>query len=207
MSLEHEPAGAFLDRETKARMLSEALSGGSATVFQRGARLFQLEIRLCGRENLGGILDLQQKVYGNVSDKDTFVQTTKEELAESLDEDFCVGAFSGDVLAAFTLMIINRASRRNLAYLFDDTEQSAQTSVTYDTTFVDPAYVGCGLQRYFITLKDKLAVRLGAVRAYATVSPDNAFSLSNMTANGFETLGKKQMYGGYWRYIQCKRLI
>jgi L-amino acid N-acyltransferase YncA len=207
MSFEYDPAGAFLDRERKICLLSEALSTGSTSVFRRGERRFPLEIRLCGRENLDEILSLQQKVYESLSDKDTFVQTTKEELAESLDEDFCIGAFSGDSLTAFTLMIINRATRRNLAYLFDDTEQSAQTSVVYDTTFVDPVYVGCGLQRYFITLKDKLAVRLGAVRAYATVSPDNAFSLSNMTANGFKTLGKKQMYGGYWRCILCKRLV
>jgi L-amino acid N-acyltransferase YncA len=187
-------------------LLSERSPPAARPSFEGGKGAFRLKSD-CADAKTRRDTQPAAKSLRELIDKDTFVQTTKEELAESLDEDFCIGAFSGDSLTAFTLMIINRATRRNLAYLFDDTEQSAQTSVVYDTTFVDPVYVGCGLQRYFITLKDKLAVRLGAVRAYATVSPDNAFSLSNMTANGFKTLGKKQMYGGYWRCILCKRLV
>jgi hypothetical protein len=206
MLFEHEPAGAFLDRDGKSRILSEALSGDSMLVLQKGDGRCPIELRLCGREDLEEILWLQRKVYDGLQNKETFVCTSEAELAESLEYDFCIGAFSGSRLAAFTLMIINRATRRNLVCLFDETEQSARTSVTYDTTFVDPFFVGCGLQRHFIALKDKLAVRLGADRAYATVSPDNGFSLNNMVSNGFETVGKKQLYGGYWRYILCKRL-
>lgn len=206
MTEAREPSGVVSAPDDKARLLDTALDGGSALVFHRGDEKTALDIRLCTKDRLDEIIALQRRVYDWIPDKDTFVRTTAEELAESLEQDFCIGAFSGNELAAFTLMVTGRKSPRNLAGLFGVSDEAARKSVTYDTTFVDPRFVGCGLQSYFITLKDRIAILLGADRAYATVSPDNMHSLNNMRANGFRTVGKKHLYGGHLRYILCKRL-
>ncbi len=206
MPLVYDPVGGFSARSEKTRILNKALSGPGAAVIDNRDGCITLDIRLCRQDRYEDILRLQRNVYESISDKVTFVQTTKEELVESLDKDFCIGAFSGEELSAFTLMVTNRQSPRNLGCLFDDTAEAARSSVTYDTTFVSPRCVGCGLQRYFIRIKDVIAVLLGADKAYATVSPDNIVSLRNLRSNGFETVDKKRMYGGYWRYVLRKRL-
>ena len=163
-------ASAKLKSAEKSLLLFQALSGGSETVVLEKGAGPALDIRLCGPDHLRAIQALQQKVYDGLQNPETFVCTSETELAESLACDICIGAFYADRLAAFTLMVINRVTQRNLVYLFDDSEQSARTSVTYDTTFIDPEFVGRGLQRYFIALKDRMDVLLGAETAYATVS-------------------------------------
>ncbi len=190
----------------KSRLFFQALSGERATVVLGKGAVPKVDIRLCAPDRLEAIKALQQKIYDGLPNPETFVCTSEAELKESLACDICIGAFDGDRLAAFTLMVINRPTRRNLVYLFDDTEQSARRSVTYDTTFIDPEFIGCGLQRFFITLKDRMAVSLGADTAYATVSPDNTYSLNNLLSNGFKTAGKKKLYGGHMRYILRKPL-
>ena len=206
MSETCDPVGAVPACDKKNKILKKALSGESTVVLYNKDIRTKFEMRLCGTDRHEEILKLQREVSECISDEDTFVLTTAEELAESLDRDFCIGAFMADELVAFTLMVSNRESYRNIGGLFDETNGAAQASVTYDTTFVCSRYVGYGLQRYFITLKDNVAVLLGADKAYATVSPNNAVSLKNLRSNGFRTVGKKRLYGRHWRYILCKRL-
>lgn len=157
----------------------------------------------------------------------TFVLLTEQELEESLAEDFCVtvwadadtslsscaaSAASGDALcagrrlAAFSLVVLNRVTDRNLGtYLGYDREQLLRT-VTYDTTFVHPDFRGYGLQRLIIGIKSDEALRRGADQALATVSPDNAQSMANTLAMGFEVAEQKPMYGGLERCIMRKYL-
>jgi hypothetical protein len=192
------------DRESLLGML---LPEGSAVVLRsKSGRAIEPAVVLCRPDRLGDITALQDKVYGRIQDKDTFVLTTPQELAESLELDYCIGAFIEDRLIAFTLMVSNRPGRRNLGCAGGDDPLDAVRSVTYDTTFVDPDYTGYGLQRFFIALKDKLALKLGAVEAYATVSPLNTVSLNSMRSSGFVIVDEKRMYGGYGRYILCKPL-
>jgi hypothetical protein len=187
--------------------LFDLLTAGSTFVLERkDQRELRLNVRFCRTDELEDILLLQKLVYDGISDKDTFVLTTAEEFAESLDFDVCIGAYDGEVLVAFTLMVTYPYSTRNLGlYLGYDQERCAKC-VTYDTTFVDPAYKGYGLQRMFIRLKDQVAIRLGAEEALATVSIDNSASLNNLRASGFGIVGRKKMYGGFDRLILRKML-
>ena len=54
--------------------------------------------------------------------------------------------------------------------------------------------------------RDEIAKALGAELGFVTVSPDNAFSLKNIMANGFEVLERRRMYGGRDRYILKKNI-
>ena len=193
------------DGDNRESALAAILPEGGAVCFtHKNGRVVSPRIHLCNDDSLTDILALQEKVFESVQNKDTFVMTTPQEIEESLDMDFCIGAFLGDVLIAFTLMIAPRPGSRNLGCAGGSPE--GVVCVTYDTTFVDPDYSGFGLQRYFITLKDKLAAGLGAREAYATVSPLNAASLGNMRRSGFQIVDEKTMYGGYVRYILRKPL-
>ena len=175
--------------------------------FKKNGSKIELTIKRCGTEHIEDIISLQNRVYGCIKDKNTFVSTTIEELTDSLLLDACFGAFFNDSLIAFTLMVVNRECSRNLGIYLDYEPEKRLQCVTYDTTFIDPQYNGYGLQRFFIALKDSCARDLGATQALATVSPDNTFSIQNLLSSGFEIAAEKPMYGGFRRCILRKALI
>lgn len=164
----------------------------------------ELGIRICRQDDLEDILDLQRLVYDKVPDKDTFVLSTRDEIKESLAQDVCIGVFHFGTLIAFTLMVVNRISKRNLAFSLGFDEEICRSAVTFDTTFINPMYTGYGLQRFLSDMREQYAVRLGASAAYATVSPKNTVSLSNIMSRGFHIVAEKTMYGNYRRFILKK---
>jgi hypothetical protein len=202
------------DREARLRRIYTRRSGlydllekGSVFALEHKRKPeIKLRLRLCRPGDLEDILALQERVYDAIEDKDTFVLTTREELVESLEQDTCIGAFDGELLVAFTLMVTNPDSARNLAKHLDYSADKSAKCVTYDTTFVHPDYTGYGLQRVFIRLKDLIALNMGAAEALATVSPDNPRSLNNLQAGGFEVAARKEMYSGVERLILRKKL-
>ena len=40
----------------------------------------------------------------------------------------------------------------------------------------------------------------------ATVSPENQYSLNNALASGFAIVSRREMYGGYDRYLLARKL-
>lgn len=174
---------------------------------KNGMQELRAVIRQCEKDELEEIIRLQSCVYGSITRKDTFVVSTEDELAESLDTDVCIGAYVNGRLIAFTLIVTNPYSPRNLGYYLNYSWERCHKCVTYDTTFVHPSCTGYGLQRVFLSVKDAIAADLGASEALATVSPDNAVSLKNLMNDGFEIADEKNMYGDRRRYIMRKTLI
>ena len=188
-------------------------------------------LRQCLTDDLAQILALQKKVTEALPDRNLFAWTTEEEIAESLALDYCLGVFDpaasdrntgcenpsgseaaqpceglSNRLVMFSLMITGRITPRNLGSYLDYTEEKLLTTVTYDSTFVDPDYRGYGLQNLAISQQEEQALSLGAAEALATVSPKNEHSLRNLRINGFEEAGRRRMYGGVLRLIMRKRL-
>jgi hypothetical protein len=164
-------------------------------------------VRLCKQDELADILALQMMVDGSITNKELFVCSAEEALNEALKTDICIGVYLNNCLIAFTLMIINPDSPENLGYHLKYSREQCMKCVTYDTTFVHPDYKGYSIQRLLISLKDSIAVELGACEALATVSPDNMVSLNNLKASGFEIAEEKQLYGTLNRYIMRKYLL
>jgi len=197
------PAGGYKTRSGICQLLK---SGSKFVVEREGKPPLKALFRFCRRDDLDEIVALQKRVYDHVQDKNTFVMTTEEGLAESIDFDVCIGAYHCGVLIAFTLMVVYPYSSRNLGLYLDYTPQQCAKCATYDTTFVDPDYSGYGLQRAFIRLKDRIAGEMGREEVLATVSPDNARSLQNLESSGFTVAGRKKMYGDFDRLILKKGL-
>jgi ribosomal protein S18 acetylase RimI-like enzyme len=162
-----------------------------------------LGIRQLVHGDAAAVSELQSCIYDSMPDKSQFVLTTAEELAESIEHDFCLGAFDEDNLAAVTTIVLNRVTKRNIGYVLG---YNAYECVTYDTTFVRPDCRGRGLQRHFMKLKDEFSLKNGAKYAFATVSPDNGYSLNNLKMSGFDIIDRREIYGGVDRFILRKNL-
>lgn len=74
-----------------------------------------------------------------------------------------------------------------------------------DSAVVHPDWRGNGLQRKLLEAALSL-VRPGIVGIGATVSPENQYSLNNALACGFVIADRREMYGGYDRYLLKKML-
>lgn len=149
-------------------------------------------------------MDLQHTVWRSMPDPAQLAETTLDEIRESMTEDICLGVFDGETLAAFSIMVVNRASETRNAG--QKNAYPPEECVTFDTIFVHPDYRGLGLQRRLFAWQAELAVKLGAKRIFATVAPQNEYSLNNMLACGFEILDRKLLYGNRDRYIMMRQL-
>ncbi len=162
--------------------------------------------RRCTPEHLEAISDLQERVIYALTDGSVFMRTTQEKLEESLRLDYCLAAFWGDTPAMVSIMVSSRISPRNLGWYLNYSEECLLRTVTYDTTFVDPAFRGYGLQRLSFRFKDAEAVSLGGKEALATVAPHNDASMHNLIAAGFTAVTRRILYGGRERWIMRKDL-
>ena len=160
--------------------------------------------RFCNKSDLESILLLQEAVVENLPHKELFVVTSREELEESLDKDVCICAVCDDRIVGFSLIIANRVTPRSLGHYLEYSDEQLQRCVSYDTTFVHPSYRGFGLQRRFISLRDRQTRRLGAEEALMSISPDNLHSLRNATGHGFQIIDRQAMYHGVSRFILRK---
>jgi len=169
---------------------------------KRGER--QLLVRRMHPDEADLAVMLQTRVLETMPDSSLLAETDRDEIAESMHVDLCLGTFDGARLAAFGLMVVNRESQtRNIG---QKNGLAPEECVSVDTIFVDPDYRGLGLQRYLLIAMMDLARSLGAKQALVTVAPNNEFSLKNVMDQGFEIMVRKLLYGGRDRYVLKKNL-
>ena len=152
----------------------------------------QLPIRLrrCGPADAAAFFALQNEVRAAMPHPEQFVPDTLENITAYLREDLCIGAYDGERLGAyFILRYCGRSAHNYAAFL----------------GVVHPDWRGNGLQRKLLEAALPL-VRPGIVGIGATVSPENQYSLNNALACGFVIADRREMYGGYDRYLLKKML-
>ena len=95
-------------------------------------------------------------------------------------------------------------SRYNLSICVVEKEEDVCCGTSKaNSAIVHPDYRGNGLQRKLLEAALGL-LRPGIVGIGATVSPENQYSLNNALASGFEIICRREMYGGYDRYLLKK---
>ncbi len=158
--------------------------------------------------DISDILRLQQDVTARLTDNTQYCPLSRAELVESmyLDCVFCV--WQQDSLAAFSVVVNNRKSDRNLYHYFPKKPYTFREIVTFDAVAVAPAFRGHGLQTALIeTAYTKMSGQPDVKYMAATVSPDNIHSLNNFLQCGFEdSMDNIQAYGGLHRKLLTKKM-
>ena len=194
----------------------------------RLGRELELTLRLCTMDDLDPVMDLQDRVVRKIAsdmraekpdpEHDSarhfhgqdmrsaglFISDPREEIQYSLAHDFCVAALDGDRMVGFSLMIADGEGEKNLGNVLGYDEERLKTCVNFETTFVDPEYRGFGLQKLFMEIRTREAIRIGASEALTSVSPDNMRSLANIRAAGFVPVKEVVIYYGLKRLILRK---
>lgn len=204
------------------------INGEKITLTNRSGRELELLLRRCTVDDLDAVMALQDRVVAKIAsdlraesadpelDNAThfhgqdmrsatlFISDPREEIEFSLANDFCYGAFDGDLLVGFSLMISGGIGEKNLGNVLGYSEEQLATCVNFETTFVDPEYRGFGLQKLFMKIRTEEALRIGATEALTSVSPDNARSLENARSHGFVPVKEVVIYFGLTRLILRK---
>ena len=162
-------------------------------------------LRQCTREEAETVYRLQNEVRAMMPNPELFMPDTLENIQSYLEHDLCLGAWDGERLGAYFILRYCGQDAHNYAAFMGIPREEWDGWANADSAIVHPDYRGNGLQRKLLEAALVL-LRPGIVGIGATVSPENQYSLNNALASGFEIVCRREMYGGYDRYLLAKRL-
>ena len=162
-------------------------------------------LRRAGPEDAAAFYALQNEVRAAMPHPEQFVPDTLENITSYLKNDLCIGMWDGERLGAYFILRCCGQSSHNYAAFMGIPQAEWDSWANADSAIVHPDYRGNGLQRKLLeTALSQL--RPGIVGIGATVSPENRYSLNNALASGFCIVCRREMYGGYDRYLLAKKL-
>ena len=159
-------------------------------------------VRPCGCRR---ILCFAERSAGRHAPPGAVCADTLENITAYLREDLCIGAYDGERLGAYFILRYCGRSAHNYAAFLGVPREEWEHWANADSAVVHPDWRGNGLQRKLLEAALPL-VRPGIVGIGATVSPENQYSLNNALACGFVIADRREMYGGYDRYLLKKML-
>ena len=140
-----------------------------------------MTLRAAGPEDAAAFYALQNEVRAAMPHPEQFVPDTLENIARYLKEDLCIGGWDGGRLGAYFILRYCGQDAHNYAVFMGIPREEWDGWANADSAIVHPDY-------------------------RATVSPENQYSLNNALASGFEIVCRREMYGGYDRYLLAKAL-
>lgn len=155
--------------------------------------------------DLPQMLEVQDEVLRSLEQPNLFERSTEEEILESMLVDGCYGIFDEEKLVAFSVLVLNRKSERNLCvdWVGQSKNEPFWEYLTFDSVQVLPSYRGFGMQRYFLHLAENIAAITRAKYIVATVSPENSSSIENFKKSNYAVHPQKNPYVKYKK----KRLL
>ena len=162
-------------------------------------------LRRCTPVEAPAVFALQNEVRAAMPHPEQFVPDTLENIVDYLRTGVCIGAWQQGRLGAYLILRLCGQSDENYAAFLGVPQAQWQHWANADSAVVPPDWRGNGLQRAMLQaalpLLPPQITHLGA-----TVSPDNGYSLRNAQAGGFVIRCRREMYGGYDRYLLEKQL-
>jgi GNAT superfamily N-acetyltransferase len=162
-------------------------------------------LRPCTAAEAGVVFALQNEVRARMPHPEQFVPDTEEQIRQYVAEDLCVGVWDGARLGAYFTLRYCGADEHNYANVLGLPREEWPRWANADSAVVHPDYRGNGLQRRMIETALRW-LRPGIAGIGCTVSPENTYSLRNLQALGFAIACRREMYGGYDRYVMKKQL-
>lgn len=165
-------------------------------------------MKLLSKERLSEVIELEQKVYEGLNNKDILYIDTYDEMLADLEQGAkIIGVLnSKDRIIAYRYIGFPGYDKRNMGLDINLPVDELSKVVHLETTVVDPAYRGNGLQDLTLQIATNLVKRDGYRHLLCTVSPYNFYSLYNVMKNGLKIKSLKKKYAnedneGLWRFI------
>ncbi len=126
---------------------------------------------------------------------------SRDDLEFMLNHGSVIWVYYGNLEPVCSMMYIpcDKRTIEELGWKMDYLEM-----VDYGPMFVNPKYVGHGLQKRMLEEMERFAIRKGMRFAIAMVHPDNGYSINNLVGGGFVFKEKREYARGMRNiYMKC----
>ncbi|MCP4021031.1 MAG: GNAT family N-acetyltransferase [Desulfobacteraceae bacterium] len=154
--------------------------------------------------DLHQIMQLQERIVRALPDKNLFYPDTADFYISMINssKNLVEGIFFNGKLIAFSLLLIPDSLDYNLGVDIGLSQEDLSSVAHAEMIFVDPAFRGNKLQRFFLKRRIEYASDNGYFIILTTVAPSNKASLNNLRKSGFKILKPNVIkYGGMLRHI------
>jgi len=160
-------------------------------------------IELLPASRIEEVVELQLRVYEGLPDKDILFLDTKDEMLDGYGtKGHILGIInSEDQLIGYRYIAIPGIDDSNLGNDIGLSGEELNKVCHLETTVVDSAYRGNGLQDITLQLVKAMAKDMNFSHLMCTVSPNNFYSLYNNMKNGLKISKLKKKYADSWRFI------
>lgn len=156
----------------------------------------------CSNENIGSILDLQDRIFETINDVTWLRKNSKEMFLKCLEEpNVTFGLKYKDKLIALIILYGLHDSEDLGPSLLN---HSVDNSANFKLILVDKEYRGNRFMKALMFVLERYAYKKGFTHLCATVSPYNNFSYENMKEMGYERDCTANKYNGLERDIYVK---
>ena len=170
----------------------------------------ECSIQLLDISRLSEVVELEHKIYEELENKDIlYVDSYDDMYYELTNGGKLFGVLnSKDEIIAYRYISIPGKNKNNMGYDIGLPYDQLNKVIHLETTVVDPAYRGNGLQDLTLKIVSDMAKKQGYRHLLCTVSPYNFYSLYNIMKNGLKIKSLMKKYGsaedghdGTWRFI------
>jgi GNAT superfamily N-acetyltransferase len=153
--------------------------------------------------NLDEYIDFREKVKKQMEYPEWLGDLSKDDLIKLINSDSKIWIYylNEEPICSMMLIPSDEKSLLKLELTLDYKEVAE-----YGPMFVNPKYVGHGLQYQMLSKLDKYCSCLGYKYAASTIHPDNIYSITNFIKDNFEHKNTKTFKRGI-RNIYLKQLI
>lgn len=156
----------------------------------------------CENIDLDKYIAFRESVKEKMEHPDWLGDFSKEDLINILNDNSKIWVYYDKETPVCSMMLIP-ATAKSLAKMEIDLDY--KDFADYGPMFVNPNYVGRGLQYQMLQELDKYCLSLGYKYAASTVHPDNIYSINNLIKDNFEYKKTKEFTRGT-RNIYLKKL-
>lgn len=169
----------------------------------------QAELKLLDVNYIDKIIELQNKIYTDLENKDLFVCSSREEFETAISKK---GAILGCIsledneLIAIGVYIEYGYNEHNYGYDLKIKGEELLKVGQIEATVVLEKYRGNKLQKIICESLEEISRSSRMNCICATVAPNNQYSLNTFKKLGYKIMEDKLKYGGLRRYILMKNL-
>lgn len=152
--------------------------------------------------NIDEYIEFREMVKQKMEHPEWLGDFLKEDLINMLKEKTVIWIYYLDSEPVCSMMFIPSTEKdlKKFEIALDYNEV-----VDYGPMFVNPKYIGNGLQYQMLKELDKYSIDRGYKYAIGTIHPDNVYSINNLLKDDFKLVGTKQFTRGI-RNIYLKNL-
>jgi len=168
-----------------------------------------VEFKLLDLTYIDKIMEIQQKIYDGLDNKDFYSCSDKEEFIETINgKGKILGCVSleNNELIAMGVYIEYGYEDHNYGYDIEIKEEELLRVAQIESTVVLDEYRGNKLQKIMCEIIEQIGKDAGMKYMCATAAPDNKFSVKTFEDLDYSVMADKLKYGGLRRYVLMKKI-